>query len=79
MDRFAARQDRKSQVVRALAKAKQNARLAASAKTFNDRDFHERMHKKWLAIAGATHERQIQSNTVTQGRAQPHQIIPNKS
>ncbi len=60
MDRFAARQDRKSQVVRALAKAKQNARLAASAKTFNDRDFHERMHKKWLAIAGAS-ERQIQS------------------
>ena len=61
MDRFAARQDRKSQVVRALAKAEQNARLAASAKTFKDRDFHERMHKKWLAIADATHERQIQS------------------
>jgi hypothetical protein len=44
-----------------LAKIEQNAQSAASAKTFKDRDFYERMHKKWLAIAD---ERQIQLTTI---------------
>ena len=39
------------EVRRALAKAKECAKLAALAKTDNDRDFHERMRRKWLGLA----------------------------
>jgi hypothetical protein len=39
------------EVVQALAKAEENAKLAAQAKTADDRDYYERMRRKWLAIA----------------------------
>ena len=39
------------EVKQALAKAEECARLAASAKTFKDRDYYERMHRKWLGLA----------------------------
>jgi len=39
------------QVKQADAKAKENARLAAQAKTDKDRDYYERMRRKWLGLA----------------------------
>jgi thymidylate kinase len=39
------------EVKHALAKAEKNARLAAQAKTEKDRDYYERMRRKWLGIA----------------------------
>jgi hypothetical protein len=35
----------------ALAKAEECAKQAALAKTFKDRDYYERMRRKWLGIA----------------------------
>jgi len=35
----------------ALRKAKENERLAARAKTAKDREYYERMRKKWLGLA----------------------------
>jgi hypothetical protein len=35
----------------ALAKAKECAKLAAAAITKKDRDYYERMHRKWLGVA----------------------------
>jgi 3-methyladenine DNA glycosylase AlkD len=40
-----------SEVKQALAKAEECARLAASAKTLKDRDYYDRMCRKWLGIA----------------------------
>jgi hypothetical protein len=39
------------EVKQALAKAEECAKLAASAKSFRDRDYYERMRRKWLGIA----------------------------
>jgi hypothetical protein len=39
------------EIKQALAKAEECARLAASAKTFKDRVYYERMHRKWLGLA----------------------------
>ena len=39
------------EVRQALAKAKGNAARARSARTFKDRDFYERMSRKWIGIA----------------------------
>jgi hypothetical protein len=39
------------EVMQALAKAEECAKKAASAKTNEDRDFHERMRRKWLGLA----------------------------
>ncbi len=39
------------EVKQALAKAKECAKQATLAKTDNDRNFHERMRRKWLGLA----------------------------
>ncbi len=39
------------QVKQAVAKAEENARLAAQARTDKDRDYYDRMRRKWLGIA----------------------------
>jgi hypothetical protein len=39
------------QVKQAVAKAEVNARLAAQARTNKDREYYERMGRKWLGIA----------------------------
>ena len=39
------------QVKQAVAKAEENAKLAAQSKIENDRDYYERMQRKWLGIA----------------------------
>jgi hypothetical protein len=39
------------EVTQALAKADECAKQAALAKTDKDRDFHERMRRKWLGLA----------------------------
>ncbi len=39
------------EVKQALAKAEECAKAAALAKTDKDRDFHERMRRKWLGLA----------------------------
>jgi hypothetical protein len=39
------------EVKQALAKAEECAKLAASAKSFKDRDYYERMQRKWFGIA----------------------------
>jgi hypothetical protein len=39
------------EVKQALAKAEECAKRAAAAKTKKDRDYYERMHRKWLGIA----------------------------
>jgi hypothetical protein len=39
------------EVKRALAKAEECAKLAALAKTAKDRDYYDRMRRKWLGIA----------------------------
>jgi hypothetical protein len=39
------------EVKRALAKAEECAKQAALAKTAKDRDYYERMRRKWLGIA----------------------------
>jgi hypothetical protein len=41
-----------SEVIHARVKAEGYGRLAATAKTFRERAYYERMHKKWLGIAG---------------------------
>jgi hypothetical protein len=40
-----------SEIKQALAKAEEFARKAALAKTAKDRDYYDRMHRKWLGIA----------------------------
>jgi hypothetical protein len=40
-----------SEIQQALAKAEECARKAALAKTAEDRDYYDRMHRKWLGIA----------------------------
>jgi hypothetical protein len=39
------------EVKQALAKAEECARKAAIAKTAKDRDYYNRMHRKWLGLA----------------------------
>jgi hypothetical protein len=39
------------EVIQALAKAEEYARLADSAKNANDRNDYERLRRKWLGIA----------------------------
>ena len=39
------------QVKQAVAKAEENTKLAAQAKTDKDRDYYERMRRKWLGLA----------------------------
>ncbi len=39
------------EVMQAKAKAEECAKLAALAKTDKDRNFHERMRRKWLDLA----------------------------
>jgi hypothetical protein len=39
------------EVIQALAKAEEYARLAESAKNANDRNDYERLRRKWLGIA----------------------------
>jgi hypothetical protein len=39
------------QVKQAVAKAEKNTKLAAQAKTDKDRDYYERMRRKWLGLA----------------------------
>jgi hypothetical protein len=39
------------EVKQALAKAEECAKQAALAKTFKDRDYYERMRRKWLGVA----------------------------
>ena len=39
------------EVVQALAKAEEYARLAVSAKTAKDRNYYERLRRKWLGLA----------------------------
>jgi hypothetical protein len=51
-----------------LARVEQNARLAASAKTFKDREFYERMHTKWLAITAATDEHPYARSSVQRNK-----------
>jgi hypothetical protein len=41
----------RSEIKQALAKAEECARKAALAKTAKDRDYYDRMHRKWLGIA----------------------------
>jgi hypothetical protein len=40
-----------SEIKQALAKAEECARKAALSKTAKDRDYYDRMHRKWLGIA----------------------------
>jgi hypothetical protein len=40
-----------SEIKQALAKAEEFARKAALAKTAKDRDYYDRMYRKWLGIA----------------------------
>jgi hypothetical protein len=40
-----------SEIKQALAKAEEFARKAALAKTAKDRDYYDRIHRKWLGIA----------------------------
>jgi hypothetical protein len=39
------------QVKQAVTKAEKNTKLAAQAKTDKDRDYYERMRRKWLGLA----------------------------
>ncbi len=57
-----------TEVVQALAKAEEYARLAVSAKTAKDRNDYERLRHKWLGIAdgwrviteiGAVHDQKV--------------------
>jgi hypothetical protein len=43
--------DEAPEVLQALAKAEENAARARSAQTREDRDYYERMNRKWLSIA----------------------------
>jgi len=43
--------DEDPEVRQALAKAEQNAAHARSSRTREDRDYYERMSRKWLGIA----------------------------
>ena len=40
-----------SEIKQALVKAEECAKLAASAKSYKDRDYYERMRRKWLGLA----------------------------
>jgi hypothetical protein len=40
-----------SEVQQAMAKAEEYARKAALSKTAEDRDYYDRMYRKWLGIA----------------------------
>jgi hypothetical protein len=39
------------QLKQAIVKAQENAKLAAKAKTEKDRNYYDRMHRKWMGIA----------------------------
>ncbi len=51
MDRSHLPSPMSEEVKQAVAKAEENAKLAAQAGTNKDRDYYERMRRKWLGIA----------------------------